>query len=72
MTDEGSIDKAPTEAAGMLPLDVVIVTSGILHRDGELMPEKNMRDLNSKALAEVHAMNTSGPAFPGVDMELIT
>jgi hypothetical protein len=72
LADEGSIDKAATDAAGMLPLDVVIVTSGILHRDGELMPDKSMSDLNSKALAEVYAVNTSGPAFPGVDMEPIT
>ena len=63
LTDEGSIDKAATYAAGMSPLDVVIVASGILHRDGELMPEKSMRDLNSKALAEVLAVNTIGPAL---------
>ena len=46
LTDEGSIDKAATEAAGTSPLDLVIVASGILHRDGDLMPEKSMRDLN--------------------------
>ena len=63
LTDEGSIDKAATAAAGMSPLDVVIVASGILHRDDELMPEKSMRDLNSKSLAEVLAVNTIGPAL---------
>ena len=63
LTDERSIEKAATDAAGTSPLDVVIVASGILHRDGKLMPEKSMRDLNSKALAEVFAVNTIGPAL---------
>lgn len=63
LTDERSIDKAATDAAGTSSLDLVIVASGILHRDGELMPEKSMRDLNSKALAEVLAVNTIGPAL---------
>ena len=63
LTDERSIDKAATEAAATSPLDLVIVASGILHRDGELLPEKTMRDLNSKALAEVFAVNTIGPAL---------
>jgi NAD(P)-dependent dehydrogenase (short-subunit alcohol dehydrogenase family) len=63
LTDEESIEKAASDAAGTSPLDAVIVASGILHRDGELMPEKTMRDLNSKALAEVFAVNTIGPAL---------
>ena len=63
LTDEQSIEKAANDAGGTSPLDVVIVASGILHRDGELMPEKTMRDLNSKALAEVLAVNTIGPAL---------
>lgn len=63
LTDEESIEKAVSDVAESLPLDVVIVASGILHREGELMPEKTMRDLNSKALAEVYAVNTIGPAL---------
>jgi NAD(P)-dependent dehydrogenase (short-subunit alcohol dehydrogenase family) len=63
LTDEQSIDKAASVAANNSPLDLVIVASGILHRDGELMPEKSMRELNAKALAEVFAVNTIGPAL---------
>ena len=63
LTDEGSIDKAANDAARTSPLDLVIVASGILHRDGELMPEKSMRDINSKAVAEVLAINAIGPAL---------
>lgn len=63
LTDERSIDKAAADAAAASPLDLVIVATGILHRDGELMPEKSMRELNSKALAEVLAVNTIGPAL---------
>ena len=63
LTDEASIDKAATDAAGTSSLDLVIVASGILHRDGELMPEKSMRHLDPKAMAEVLAVNTIGPAL---------
>lgn len=63
LTDERSIDKAATDAASTWPLDLVIVASGVLHRDGELMPEKSMRDLDSKAMAEVLAVNTIGPGL---------
>lgn len=63
LTDERSIEEAATDAAAASPLDLIIVASGILHRDGELMPEKSMRELNSKVLAEVLAVNTIGPAM---------
>jgi NAD(P)-dependent dehydrogenase (short-subunit alcohol dehydrogenase family) len=63
LIDETSIDKAATEATATSPLDLVIVASGILHRDGELLPEKTLRDLSSKALTEVFAVNTIGPAL---------
>ena len=48
------------------PLDLVIVASGILHRDPEVRPEKSLRELNSKALAEVFAVNTIGPALAAI------
>lgn len=63
LTDESSIEKAAADATRTSPLDVVIVASGVLHRNGELMPEKSMRNLSSQALTEVFAVNTIGPAL---------
>ena len=63
LTDETSIEKAAADATRKLPLDVVIVASGILHRSEELMPEKSMREMNSTAMADVFAVNAIGPAL---------
>ena len=63
LTDERSIEKAAVDAAKNSPFDLVIVASGLLHRDGEVMPEKSMRDLDAKVLSEVLAINTIGPAL---------
>jgi hypothetical protein len=43
ITEEGSIRAAAEAASRAGPLDLVIVASGILHRDSELQPEKSMR-----------------------------
>lgn len=63
LTDEASIAAAAELAAGEMPLDLVIVASGILHRDPEIKPEKSMRELDPEALAEVFAVNTFGPTM---------
>lgn len=61
--DEASIEDAAAIATANGPLDLVIVASGILHRDPVIRPEKSLRDLNSRALTEVLTVNTIGPAL---------
>ncbi|MGB5163719.1 MAG: SDR family NAD(P)-dependent oxidoreductase [Woeseiaceae bacterium] len=61
--DEASVRQAAETATQDGPLDLVIVATGILHRDPDIRPEKTMRELDSAALAEVFAVNTIGPAL---------
>jgi NAD(P)-dependent dehydrogenase (short-subunit alcohol dehydrogenase family) len=61
--EEESIRAAAEAASGDSPLDLVIVASGILHRDSELQPEKSMRSLDPNALCEVFRINAFGPAI---------
>ena len=63
ITEEGSIRAAAEAASRDGPLDLVIVASGILHRDSELQPEKSMRELDPQALYEVFGINAVGPAM---------
>ena len=63
ITEEESIRAAEETASRDGPLDLVIVASGILHRDSELQPEKSMRALDPKALCEVFRINAVGPAM---------
>jgi NAD(P)-dependent dehydrogenase (short-subunit alcohol dehydrogenase family) len=59
-TDEQSIESAAAMVDGAL--DIIIIASGILH-DGEMMPEKSLRNLNMEAMHNVFAVNTFGPAL---------
>lgn len=43
-------------------LDILIISTGILH-DGDLQPEKSMRDLALANMEQVFAINTFGPAL---------
>ncbi|MDH3351215.1 MAG: SDR family NAD(P)-dependent oxidoreductase [Gammaproteobacteria bacterium] len=65
IVDEASIENAAAMASANGPLDLVIVASGILHRDPVIQPEKSLSDLNSRALTDVLAVNTIGPALAG-------
>ncbi len=59
--DEASIAAAAECAAA--PLDLVLVTTGILHREPHIRPEKSMRELDAAVMAEVLAVNAIGPAL---------
>ena len=59
--DEGSIEAAASLASSDGPLDLVVVATGILHRDESLRPEKSMRELSAGSMADVLAINTIGP-----------
>lgn len=62
LRDEASIASAAVHvAAGPAP-SLVIVATGLLHREGHC-PEKALSDLDPAWLAEVHAVNAIGPAL---------
>jgi NAD(P)-dependent dehydrogenase (short-subunit alcohol dehydrogenase family) len=63
LTNEASIMLAAEAIILEGPLDLVIVATGILHRDGHIGPEKSSRSLDAKILAEVFAINAIGPAM---------
>ena len=58
--DETSIEESAIIASKYLPLDMVIVTTGILH-EGEMMPEKSIKDLSSVKLQRMFEVNTIAP-----------
>lgn len=64
LTDQHSIESA---AADITPqsLDLVIAATGILHdkSEGQLQPEKTLKQLNAENMADVFAVNTIGPAL---------
>lgn len=59
---EDSISEAAERAAQKKPLDLVVVANGILH-DGELMPEKSLRNLSAKNFQHIFQVNTVEPAL---------
>jgi len=65
--DESSIAAAAESAAAKSPLDLVIVSTGLLHREGgerpAIQPEKALRDLDATSMAEVFAVNSVAPAM---------
>lgn len=60
--DESSIEKSSLAASRDAPLDVVIVATGLLH-DGELKPEKSLRDLSAEKFQRLFEVNTILPAL---------
>ncbi|MBO6920114.1 MAG: SDR family NAD(P)-dependent oxidoreductase [Rhizobiaceae bacterium] len=62
LTDEDAIEKAAKRAAEIGPQDLVFVTSGFLH-NGDIHPEKAIRDLSIKGFEQNFAINTIGPAM---------
>lgn len=62
ITDENSIETAAA-SLGDTQLDLVLVLTGILHRNGDLQPERRLAELEPEALATVFAINATGPAL---------
>lgn len=54
---------AAAAAIGDLPLDVVLVLSGLLHSGDDLQPERRLSDLDPAAMGKVFAVNAIGPAI---------
>ena len=61
LIDDASIESAAERVSKAGPLDLVIVATGILHRD-ELQPEKTLRDIDGSRMLDVLQVNTVGPA----------
>jgi len=60
--DEVSIGESALAASKEAPLDMVIVSTGILH-DGELMPEKSLKELSAEKFRHLFEVNTIAPAL---------
>ena len=61
--DETSIADAASACAARGPVDLVIVATGILHRDPDIRPEKRIADLEAASIQEVLHVNTVIPAM---------
>ena len=59
--DEPSIEAAAS-ACGR-DIDLVIVATGVLHRDPDISPEKRLAEIDGKTMAAVFHVNTIGPAL---------
>lgn len=62
LTDERSIVMAAAAIPDDIKLDIVIIAAGVLH-DGDLQPEKSLKDLDFQKFQNVFAVNTIGPAL---------
>lgn len=60
--DETSIEQVANDTSKDMPLDLVLVTNGILHND-EISPEKSLRDLSANQIKQVLQVNTIVPAL---------
>lgn len=61
-SSEASLAEAAELAAKEKPLDLVVIANGILH-DGEIMPEKSLKDLSAEKFHRVFEANTITPAL---------
>lgn len=60
--DETSIEKAADKVAIEKPIDIAIVTIGILH-DNEILPEKSLKELSAKKFKHLFEVNAILPAI---------
>lgn len=62
LENEASIEAAAAALAGLPPLSLVVVATGVLH-GADLAPEKSYRALDAEALTRVFRINAVGPAL---------
>ena len=60
--DESAIEYA-AESIGDVPLDMVLVLTGVLHRGERLKPERRLRELDPDNIEKVFSINTVGPTM---------
>ena len=64
ITEESSIQAAARFVQQHTPmLDAVLITTGLLHRQPELMPEKALKELNAAHMLELYHTNAVAPAL---------
>lgn len=61
--DEDSVNAAAEAVTATGSLDLVVVASGILHRDAAIQPEKSLRDIDPVAMMNTIRVNAIGPAL---------
>lgn len=61
--DDGTLAEARREIVQDGLLDLLIVATGLLHREPDIRPEKSLQYLVAAAMAEVFAVNSIGPAL---------
>ncbi len=62
LLDENAVAAAAEAVSAHGPIDMVLVATGLLH-DGELTPEKSLRDISADNFGTILAVNTVGPAL---------
>ena len=62
LEQEESIAEAASSIDG-LPLDLVVVTAGILHEGERLQPERSFKQLDPNNMQQVFAINAIGPTL---------
>lgn len=65
ITRDRSVRDAAAIASLDGELDLVLVTTGILHDGNDVRPEKSLRDIEARAMMNVLRINTVGPALVG-------
>ena len=62
-SEEDSIAAAAARCGDDEAIDLVIVATGILHRDPDIRPEKRIADLDAASMSEVLRINTAIPSL---------
>lgn len=60
--DESALAKAAEEASQAEGMDLVLVTTGILH-ENEMMPEKSLKEITTEKLSRLYHVNTILPTM---------
>lgn len=64
LADEGTISRAAAQVGEYGPVHLLIDATGLLHDDMRgLQPEKSLKQLDPEHLAQLFAVNTTGPAL---------
>jgi len=63
--DEDSIKAAVKAIPESIKFDLVFVATGMLHDDGNIFPEKSIKDIEHKKLHKILSVNIIGPTLVG-------
>ena len=63
ITRERTVRNAAALAASEGPLDLVVVSTGLLHDGNGVFPEKSLRNIDAGVMTDVLRVNTIGPAL---------